>query len=123
MSTFLSFLFSFLVGGAFSVIAQLLIDLTKLTPARILVLYVSAGVLLGAVGLYEPLRDFAGCGVSVPLIGFGGTVALGVRDAVRESGLLGVLTGGLSAASAGTAAALVFGYLVALLCRGKPKKL
>lgn len=123
MSVFLSYLWAFVIGGAFCVIAQLLIDLTKLTPARILVLYVTVGVLLGAVGLYEPLLQFAGCGVSVPLIGFGGTVAKGIREAVDECGLLGALTGGLSAAAAGTAAALCFGYLVALLFRGKPKKL
>jgi len=114
-------LWAFLVGGGFCVIAQLLIDLTRLTPARILVLYVSAGVLLGAVGLFAPLREFAGAGASVPLIGFGGNIAKGVETAVRERGLLGVLTGPLTAASAGTTAALVFGYLTAILFRAKPK--
>ncbi len=117
---------AFLVGGALCVIAQLLIDLTMLTPARILVLFVCLGVFLGAVGLYEPLLRFAGCGVSVPLLGFGGTVARGVREAVNTDGLLGALTGGLTAAAGGTAAALVFGYIAALCARkqamrmGKP---
>jgi len=117
----LDYLFAFLVGGLICLLAQLLIDLTKMTPARILVVYVVLGVFLGAVGLFEPLADFAGCGITVPLIGFGGNVARGVREAVSETGLLGALTGGLSAASGGTAAALCFGYLVALFCHSKPK--
>ena len=118
----LDYLFAFLVGGLVCLFAQILIDLTKLTPARILVIYVVLGVFLGAVGLFEPLADFAGCGITVPLIGFGGNVARGVREAVSETGLLGALTGGLSAASGGTAAALCFGYLVALFCNAKPKR-
>ena len=118
----LDYLFAFLVGGTVCLFAQLLIDLTKLTPARILVIYVVLGVFLGAVGLFEPLADFAGCGITVPLVGFGGNVARGVREAVSETGLLGALTGGLSAASGGTAAALCFGYLVALFCNAKPKR-
>ena len=117
----LDYLFAFLVGGLVCLLAQLLIDLTKMTPARVLVVYVVLGVFLGAVGLFEPLADFAGCGITVPLIGFGGNVARGVREAVSETGLLGALTGGLSAASGGTAAALCFGYLVALFCHSKPK--
>ena len=117
----LDYLFAFLVGGTVCLFAQLLIDLTKLTPARILVIYVVLGVFLGAVGLFEPLADFAGCGITVPLVGFGGNVARGVRESVSESGLIGALTGGLSAASGGTAAALCFGYLVALFCHSKPK--
>ena len=116
----LDYLFAFLCGGLVCLAAQLLIDLTKLTPARILVIYVVLGVFLGAVGVYEPLAEFAGCGISVPLIGFGGNVARGVREAVSETGLLGALTGGLSAASGGTAAALCFGYLVALFCNARP---
>lgn len=123
MNLFFNCLFAFLVGGAFCVIAQLLIDLTRLTPARILVIYVSFGVLLGALGLYEPLYEFAGCGASVPLVGFGGTIARGVRAAVHEEGLLGALTGGLRAAAGGTAAALVFGYIAALLSKSRPKRL
>ena len=117
----LDYLFAFLFGGLVCLAAQLLIDLTKLTPARILVVYVVLGVFLGAVGVFEPLADFAGCGITVPLIGFGGNVARGVREAVSETGMLGALTGGLSAASGGTAAALCFGYLVALFCNAKPK--
>ena len=118
----LDYLFAFLVGGLICLFAQLLIDLTKLTPARILVIYVVLGVFLGAVGVYEPLAEFAGCGISVPLIGFGGNVARGVREAVSETGLLGALTGGLSAASGGTAAALCFGYLVAIFCNARPMR-
>lgn len=116
-----SLLRAFLVGGLLCVSAQLLIDLTKLTPARILVVYVTLGVLIGAVGIYEPLLRFAGAGVSVPLIGFGGNIAKGVREAVDEKGLIGAMTGPLTAASGGTAAALVFGYLAALIFHGKPK--
>ena len=108
----------FAVGGALCVPAQLLIDKTKLTPARILVGYVVTGVILGAVGLYQPLADFAGAGANTPLTGFGNVIAKGVRRAVDEKGLLGALTGGLSAAAGGTAAALIFGYLAALFCRG-----
>ena len=122
MAAPLDYLWAFLVGGLVCLLAQLLIDLTKLTPARILVIYVVLGVVLGAVGLFEPLKKFAGCGITVPLIGFGGNVARGVRESVSETGLLGALTGGLSAASGGTAAALCFGYLVALFCNGKPKR-
>ena len=118
----LDYLFAFLVGGLVCLAAQVLIDLTKLTPARILVIYVVLGVALGALGLFEPIADFAGCGITVPLIGFGGNVAHGVREAVSETGLLGALSGGLSAASGGTAAALCFGYLVALFCNAKPKR-
>ena len=118
----LDYLFAFLFGGTVCLFAQLLIDLTKLTPARILVIYVVLGVFLGAVGLFEPLADFAGCGITVPLVGFGGNVARGVRESVSESGLIGALTGGLSAASGGTAAALCFGYLVALFCNARPKR-
>lgn len=122
MELFIDCIKAFAVGGAFCVVAQLLIDLTSLTPARILVSYVCFGVLLGALGLFEPLRDFAGCGATLPLVGFGGAVALGVRDAVESDGLIGALTGGLSAAAAGTAAALCFGYIVALFFRGRPKR-
>jgi stage V sporulation protein AE len=114
-------LFAFLIGGGFCIIAQLLIDLTKLTPARILVLYVTFGVLLGALGLFSPLKEFAGAGASVPLIGFGGTIASGVKEAVDRDGLLGIFSGPLSAAAAGTTAALCFGYLSALCFHAKPK--
>ena len=123
MHLLLSSLLSFAVGGLFCVAAQILIDLTSLTPARILVLYVAGGVLLGATGLYDPLFSFAGCGASVPLIGFGANIARGVKEAIDREGAIGILTGGFSAASAGCSAALIFGYLSALLFSGKPKKL
>ena len=123
MSGFLSYLFAFLVGGAFCAIAQLLLDLTRMTPARILVLYVVAGVAASAVGVYEPLLKFAGEGASLPLTGFGATVARGVREAIDEEGALGILTGPLSAAAGGTTAALVLGYLAALIFKGKPKRM
>lgn len=115
------YLIAFCVGGALCLPAQLLIDKTKLTPARILVGYVVAGVILGAVGLYQPLADFAGAGANTPLTGFGNLIAKGVKKAVEEKGLLGALTGGLSAAAGGTAAALVFGFLASLVCKGKRK--
>ena len=119
--TVLPYLRAFLVGGILCIIAQVLIDKTKLTPARILVVYVVAGVLLGAVGLYKPLADFGGAGATTPLTGFGYLIVKGVKKAVEEKGLLGALTGPLTAAAGGTAAALVFGYVVALVCKGKPK--
>ena len=120
-SAILPYLRAFLVGGGLCVIAQILIDKTKLTPARILVLYVVAGVALGAVGLYEKLAEFGGAGATVPLTGFGYLISKGVREAVEEKGLPGALTGPLTAAAGGTAAALVFGYIVALLFKGNAK--
>ena len=113
---------AFLVGGAICMIGQILIDRTKLTPARILVSFVVIGVLLGGVGVYEPLVEFAGAGASVPLLGFGNAIAKGVREAVDEKGLLGALSGGFTASSAGIAAALCFGYLAAVLFRSRPKR-
>ena len=121
MIWFLELLKAFAVGGLFCVVAQILIDKTSLTPARILVSYVVVGVLLGALGLYDPILEFAGAGASVPLTGFGNLIATGVRDAVDEKGLLGALSGPLSAAAAGTSAALCFSFLAALIFRGKPK--
>ena len=117
----MNYVWAFVIGGLFCVIAQILIDKTALTPARILVSYVVAGVILGAVGIYKPLVDFAGAGATTPLTGFGYLISKGVREAVDEKGILGALTGGLSAAAAGTAAALVFGYIAALFSGGKPK--
>lgn len=117
----MDYLWAFVVGGFFCVIAQILLDKTSLSPARILVGYVIAGVILGAVGIYGPLVEFAGAGATTPLTGFGYIISKGVRAAVDEKGWLGVLTGALTAASAGTAAALCFGYLAALVSRGKPK--
>ena len=112
---------AFLAGGLFCVIAQILIDKTALSPARILVGYVVAGVVLGAVGLYRPIIEFAGAGAATPLTGFGYNISVGVRKAVEEKGLLGVFTGALTAAAGGTAAALVFGFIAALIVRGRPK--
>ena len=122
MSYLLPFVRAFIVGGILCIIAQILIDKTRLTPARILVLYVVAGVVLGAVGLYGPLADFAGAGATTPLTGFGYLISKGVRKAVDEKGLLGALTGPLTAAAGGTTAALVAGFFVALIARGKPKE-
>lgn len=123
MNEFLPYLFAFLIGGALSAVAQLLLDLSRLTPARILVLYVVAGVALGALGLYLPLRDLAGAGASVPLLGFGGIIAEGTKKAIGERGAIGILTGPLTAASGGTTAALVFSYIAAIICRGRAKRM
>lgn len=112
---------AFVVGGAVCVIGQLLIDLTMMTPARILVLFVTAGVALTAVGLYEPLVEFAGAGATVPLTGFGYTLAKGAQEAVQEKGLLGALTGGVTGAAGGISAAILFGYLCALIAKSGDK--
>ena len=113
----IDYLKAFAVGGAFCALGQLLIDRTKLTPARILTSYVVAGVALGALGLYQPLIVFAGAGATVPLTGCGSLLARGVREAVAEQGLLGAFTGGFTAAAGGLAAAVFFGFLAALLFR------
>lgn len=112
---------AFLCGGALCVIGQLLIDRTKLTPARILVCYVVAGVVLGGLGIYQPFADWAGAGATVPLTGFGSLLAKGVKRAVAQKGLIGALTGGVTAAAGGITAAIFFGFLVALLFKSKPK--
>ena len=112
---------AFLCGGMLCLIGQILIDKTPLTPAKILVSYVTAGVILSAVGLYQPLVDWGGAGATVPLTGFGHLLAKGVRKAVTEEGVLGALTGGTTAAAGGIAAAIFFGFLVALVCKPKPK--
>lgn len=122
MDIILPYIWAFIVGGLFCVVAQILIDKTKLTPARILVSYVVAGVILGGCGIYKYLIDFAGAGASTPLTGFGYLIAKGIREEVDKSGLFGVLTGGISAAAAGIAAALIFGLLVALCFRDKRKQ-
>ena len=119
MDIILQLIRAFLVGGAFCVIAQILIDRTKLTPARILVSFVVAGVILGAIGIYKPIVDFAGAGATVPLTGFGYLISDGIRRAVDEQGLLGALTGGFTAAAGGISAALIFGYLAAMIFKGK----
>lgn len=115
MDIFYSLLKAFIVGGIFCGIGQILIDYTKLTPARILVGYVVAGVILGGIGLYQPLVDFAGAGASVPLTGFGNLLAKGVKEAIQSDGAIGILTGGFTAAAGGIAAAIFFGLLVALI--------
>lgn len=112
---FLMYLKVFLVGGALCAIGQVLIDYTKLTPARILVSYVVAGVFLGAIGVYEPLVKFSGAGASVPLTGFGYLLAKGVKEAVAANGFMGIFTGGLSATAAGISAAIIFGFIMALI--------
>lgn len=106
---------AFLVGGFICLIGQVLIDFTKLTPARILVSFVVSGVVLTAIGVYEPIVEFAGAGATVPLTGFGYSLAMGVREAIAEYGLIGALCGGLTATAAGITASIVFGYLMALL--------
>lgn len=117
----MDYLIAFLVGGAICVVGQILIDKTKLTPARILVGYVVVGVLLGAIGLYKPLADLAGAGASVPLSGFGNVLAKGVREAVDKNGFIGIFTGGLRAASGGITAAMVAGLLAAIIFKAKDK--
>lgn len=113
---------AFLVGGAICGIGQLFIDYTKLTPARILTGYVVAGVLISAVGLYKPLVDFAGAGATVPLTGFGHTLAEGIRRAIEEDGFLGIFTGGMTAAAGGITAALLFGLIASAVFKQKDKK-
>lgn len=117
----MDYLKAFLVGGALCLIGQILIDKTKLTPARILVSYVVIGVFLGAIGVYEPLVEFAGAGATVPLTGFGYNLAKGVKDAVKEDGFLGVLTGGLKATAGGITAAITTGLLASLIFKAKDK--
>ena len=106
---------AFIIGGLFCAIGQVLIDYTKLTPARILVSYVVIGVILGATGIYKPIIDFAGAGATVPLTGFGYLLSDGVKTAVEEKGLLGIFTGGMTAAAGGITAAITFGLLMALI--------
>lgn len=121
MDGFLPYLRSFLCGGTLCLIGQILIDRTKLTPAKILVLYVVSGVVLGGLGIYQHIVDFGGAGATVPLTGFGYLLSKGVKEAVAEDGLLGAFTGGVTAAAGGIAAAIFFGCIVALLFKPKPK--
>lgn len=113
---------SFIVGGLICVIGQILIDKTKLTPARILVVFVTTGTILGGMGIYKHLVNFAGCGASVPLLGFGNNLAKGTIEAVKEKGLIGAFTGGIKASSGGIAAAVFFGYIASLIAKPKMKK-
>lgn len=122
MTLFLDCIYAFLVGGAICVVGQALIDLTRMTPARILVCFVVSGVFLTAVGLYEPLVEFAGCGATVPLTGFGYSLAKGVEEAVQQYGLLGALTGGLTATAGGITASVVFGFLMAVFFKSTAKE-
>ena len=117
----MDYLWAFLIGGAICAIGQVLIDFTKLTPARFLVLFVTVGVALTGLGLYGPLVDFAGAGATVPLTGFGYLMAKGTLEAVREQGLLGAFTGGVAASAAGIAAAVFFGYVAALFSKSGDK--
>ena len=121
MESFLTYLKAFVAGGALCAVGQILIDKTKLTPARILSVYVVAGVVLGGLGVYEPFARWAGAGASVPLTGFGNVLAKGVREAIGEKGLLGAFTGGFTAGAAGIAAAVFFGLLAALIFKPKDK--
>ena len=117
----MDYLKAFLIGGMLCLIGQILIDKTKLTPARILVCYVVAGVILSATGLYQKLVDFAGAGATVPLTGFGHTIAKGVKEAVSKDGFLGIFTGGLKASAGGSTAAIFFGLIMSLFFRPKDK--
>ncbi|MCD7730607.1 MAG: stage V sporulation protein AE [Oscillospiraceae bacterium] len=117
----MDYIWAFVIGGLFCAVGQVLIDYTKLTPARILTAYVVAGVILGAFGWYKPLVDFAGAGASVPLTGFGNVLVEGVKKAVDENGFLGVFTGGLTGAAGGITAAMIFALCVALIFKSKEK--
>ena len=121
MEIFWEYAKAFLVGGAFCAVGQVIMDYTKLTPARILVSYVVLGVILGGLGWYQPLVDFAGAGASVPLTGFGSLLTKGVREAVDKDGFMGILTGGLTASAAGITAAIVFGLIIAVIFKPKEK--
>ncbi len=121
MDMFMEYFWAFVIGGMICVIGQVLIDLTKLTPARILTSYVVAGVILGALGLYKPIVDLAGGGATVPLTGFGYLLSKGVREAVDERGIVGAFTGGFTNAAAGIAAAIFFGLLAALIFKSGSK--
>ena len=117
----MDYLKAFLVGGLFCLLGQIIIDKTKLTPARILVSYVVIGVLLGAVGIYEPIAEFAGAGATVPLTGFGYNLAKGVKEAVNQDGFIGIFTGGLKACAGGITAAITAGLLSSLLFKARDK--
>ena len=122
MDVFIEYLKAFAVGGILCAVGQILIDKTKLTPARILTAFVVSGVVLGAAGVYEPLVKWAGAGATVPLLGFGNTLAKGVKKAVLSDGILGAFTGGFTASAAGICAAVLFGMIFAILCKPKEKK-
>ena len=118
----MQYVWCFIVGGILCIIAQILIDKTKLTPARVLVLYVTVGTILGGLGVYKYLVDFAGAGATVPLTGFGYNLAKGAIEGVKESGFIGAFTGGVKASAGGIAAAVFFGYIASLIAKPKIKK-
>ncbi|MBQ9097295.1 MAG: stage V sporulation protein AE [Clostridia bacterium] len=117
----MTYFWAFVVGGAICLVGQILLDYTKMTPARILVLFVSAGVFLTALGWYEPLVKFAGAGATIPISGFGYTLANGAKKGIIENGILGIFSGGIAATAGGIAAAIVFGYIFALIFKPKEK--
>ena len=121
MEVFYEYLRAFLIGGAFCALCQVLIDRTKLTPARILVTYVVCGVVLGALGLYKPLVDFAGAGATLPISGFGYLISRGVREAIDNTGFIGILTGGLTATAGGITATMFFALIAAVIFKSKPR--
>ena len=121
MDVIMEYVRAFLVGGAFCAVAQILIDKTRLTPARILVTYVVCGVALGALGIYKPLIDFAGAGATLPISGFGYLISRGVREAIEREGFMGIITGGLTATAGGITAALFFGLVASLIFKSKPR--
>ncbi len=113
----MNYLWAFITGGTICVVGQILIDLTKLTPARILVGFVVSGVILSALGLWQPVVDFAGAGATVPIIGFGHTLAQGMKEAVAKDGIVGIFTGGFTACAGGVAASLIFGFIASVFAR------
>ncbi|MBQ1821525.1 MAG: stage V sporulation protein AE [Clostridia bacterium] len=117
----MQYLYAFLIGGAICAVGQVLLSFTRLTSARILVLFVVSGVVLGALGVYQPLADFAGAGASVPLLGFGNALAKGAIEGAREHGILGAFSGGISATAAGVAASILFGWLAAIIFKPRTK--
>ena len=119
---FIDLVKAFAVGGAFCAVAQILIDKTGFTPARIMVAYVTIGVVLTALGVYERIVEFSGCGATLPITGFGYSLASGVKKAVDERGIIGVLTGGFTAAAGGISASIIFGYLFSIVFKSKPKR-
>ncbi len=121
LGIFIDLLKAFLVGGSICLVGQILIDVTKLTPARILVLFVVMGVVLGAIGIYEPFAKWAGAGATVPLTGFGNSLARGIREAIAEQGARGILTGAFTAASGGVTAAIICGIVASLITKSKEK--
>jgi stage V sporulation protein AE len=122
METIMDYINAFWVGGLICALVQILMEKTKLMPGRIMVMLVCAGTVLGALGIYEPFKEYAGAGATVPLLGFGNVLMTGVREAVDENGFLGIFMGGFKAGATGISAALIFGYIASLICQPKMKK-